>query len=136
MSISAISNSSLLYPPTQQDSAAPPAFGQLARSITSGDLSGAQQAFATLTQSQSTSTSPIDPNSQLGQTLSQIGQALQSGNIDSAQQALTAGRGQARGGHHHGGRQAQPSTDTTTATSTTGTTAASSTTDGGVNITV
>ena len=81
---------------------------QLAQAINSGDLTGAQQAYAQLTQtlgntstSNSTSGIPSDPFSQ---ALAAIGQSLQSGSIQGAQQALASLQAQGgRGHHHHGG---------------------------------
>src|SRR5262249_58554963 len=80
-------------------------FLQLARAISSSNLSGAQQAFANLSQTLGNganggdSSNPTDP---VSQALAAIGQALQSGDIGAAQQAL-ASLQQAHGarGHHH-----------------------------------
>jgi hypothetical protein len=82
-------------------------FMQLAKAITSGDLTGAQQAYSQLTQALVTggpgggANNPSDPFSQ---ALSAIGQALQNDDINGAQQALAALQQQARAsgrGHHH-----------------------------------
>jgi hypothetical protein len=78
-------------------------FGQLVSSLNSGDLSGAGQAYATLSQLQSSGQGPsTNPNSPVSQALAQIGQALQSGDLGAAQQALSSLQ-QSHGGHHHHG---------------------------------
>src|SRR5262249_40156860 len=73
---------------------------QLAKAIGSGDLSDAQQAYATLTQTQG-NTPGSNANSPFGQALTQIGQALQNGDLAGAQKALDALRSQTQGAHHH-----------------------------------
>jgi hypothetical protein len=79
----------------------------LASSLNSGDLSGAQQAYATLSQLQGggreragregAGRGPFaDQNARLADAMSRIGQALQSGDLTAAQQALASlqrGRG-------------------------------------------
>jgi hypothetical protein len=100
MSIAAVSNSSVAYQPGQQSDARK-AFLQLINNIKSGDLTGAQQAFDALTQAQGASGASSDPNSPFAQALSQIGDALKSGNIDDAQKALASLQRQLRAGHHH-----------------------------------
>ena len=82
-------------------------FLQLARAIGSGNLAGAQQAFAQLSQTLGgngggSNTTNANPNDPVTQALAVIGQALQSGDIGAAQQAL-ASLQQAQGGrgHHH-----------------------------------
>ena len=85
-------------------------FMQLTKAVSSGDLSGAQQAYAQLTQALgNTSGGTSNSSDPFSQALNTIGQALQNGDIGGAQQALTtlqqqmqAGRGQHRHGHHHG----------------------------------
>jgi hypothetical protein len=59
-------------------------FVALVRSLNSGDLSGAQQAYSSLSQLQSFS----DPNGPFAQAISQIGQALKRGDLTGAQHAL------------------------------------------------
>ena len=98
MSISSISASSASYVPTQQDSQRQNLLA-LTKAIDSGDLSGAQQAYRTLTDSQN-GTQP-DPNSPLGQALAQIGKDLQSGDIGAAQKDLSSLRSKAHGHRHH-----------------------------------
>jgi hypothetical protein len=85
-------------------------FLQLARAISSGNLSGAQQAFANLSQTLGNGANGGDsgnPSDPVSQALAAIGQALQSGDIGAAQQALASlqqAHG-ARGHHHHHGGQ-------------------------------
>jgi DNA-binding FadR family transcriptional regulator len=85
---------------TQPSSIERSTFRDLVDAIQSGDLATAQSAFTSLTQA--------DPNiltsSPLGQDLSAIGQALQSGDTTAAQQALDTLRADAQkigSGHHH-----------------------------------
>jgi outer membrane protein assembly factor BamD (BamD/ComL family) len=110
MALSGISSSAAVPPNTQSDPRL--LFAQLAKSLQSGDLSGAQQAYGQLTQSlgtgtntQSASASSNDP---FAQALSTIGQALQSGDLSGAQQALATlqQQSQASRGHHHHGHRA------------------------------
>ncbi|MHB8347777.1 MAG: hypothetical protein ACYDHM_11450 [Acidiferrobacterales bacterium] len=99
-------------------------FQQLGQSLGSGNLAGAQQAFSTLLtlmQSQSGgsnngsvpaaggNSSPVagGNGSPLSAELAQIGQALQSGDLSSAQQGyatlMQQMHGLGHGHHHHGG---------------------------------
>ena len=120
MSISAISNSSATYQPNQQDGALQD-FMQLIKAIKSGDLKGAQQAYAAFSQAKLTSGAQTDPNSPFSEALKQIGQALQSGNIGDAQQALSSLQNQMHAGHHHRHHvkaDAGNSVDSTTPTAT------------------
>jgi len=75
------------------------AFTQLTKALQSGDLSGAQAAYASLTQA-----GGGNPNSPFAAALQQIGSALQSGDIGQAQQALSSLQQQMQAGraHHHG----------------------------------
>jgi hypothetical protein len=59
-------------------------FVALVSSLNSGDLSGAQQAYSSLSQLQSFA----DPNGPFAQAISQIGQALKRGDLTGAQHAL------------------------------------------------
>src|SRR5262249_2001355 len=59
-------------------------FVALVISLNSGDLSGAQQAYSSLSQLQSFA----DPNEPFAQAISQIGQALKRGDLTGAQHAL------------------------------------------------
>jgi hypothetical protein len=74
-------------------------FVALVSSLKSGDLSGAQQAYLSLSQLQTNGSA--NPNGVFAQAMSQIGQALQSGDLAGAQQALSSlpqGRGVNREG--------------------------------------
>jgi len=122
MAVSAISSTSS-YQQTSPQAQFRQDFSQLAKSIQSGDLSGAQQAFASLTQLQGNGQGPgSNPNSPIGQALSQIGQALRNGDISGAQQALQSLAQQAPGAHHgHHGHHghAKPSGDANASASST-----------------
>lgn len=75
------------------------AFGQLTSALQSGDISGAQSAYQTLSQ-----LGGGNSNSPFASALQQIGNALQSGDLGQAQQALSQLQQQmqaARGHHHH-----------------------------------
>ena len=111
MSISGVSSSSVSYPLTQQDSQRQN-LQALVKAIGTGDLAGAQQAYSAFTDP-SNGDAP-DPNSPLGQALTQIGKDLQSGDIGAAQQALSALRSQTRGHHHHHHRAAAADSSATT----------------------
>ena len=78
----------------------------LGSALSSGNLSGAQQAFAQLQQNlPSGGATPSSQNTDsAGQTIQNIGSALQSGNISDAQQAfakLQGMKGAGKGHHHH-----------------------------------
>jgi DNA-binding FadR family transcriptional regulator len=112
----AISGVSLASPTSLQNPNDPrQQFLQLARAINSGNLTGAQQAFAQLSQTLGSTangnTDAGNSNDPLMQALGAIGQALQSGDIGAAQQAL-ASLQQAQGvrghRHHHGRADASP----------------------------
>ncbi|MGB8275635.1 MAG: hypothetical protein WCF16_10250 [Alphaproteobacteria bacterium] len=94
-------------------------FSQLAQSLTSGDLSGAQQAFTSLQQilqSSGQAGAQGDKNNPSGQSkiqqdLATVGQALQSGDIAGAQKAFASLQQDlqaARLAHHHHGGGAKP----------------------------
>jgi hypothetical protein len=105
----AVSGVSLTSPASQTNQADPrQLFLQLANAIKSGNITGAQQAFAQLTQSLGNNTAN-DPNGPFAQALDAIGQALQGNDINGAQQALAQLQQQAQAGHrhhgHHGGGQ-------------------------------
>ncbi len=90
------------------------AFQQLAKSLQSGDLAGAQQAFATLQQDAPKGAAGKGP---LSTDIAGLGQALQSGDLAGAQKAFAtlqqdaqkvgAGRGHHHH-HHHGAQGTQP----------------------------
>jgi len=91
-------------------------FAELLKSLNSGDLAGAQQAYSALSQSPAATKGP------LASALQQIGSALQSGDIAGAKQALTSLQQQFaahRGHHHHVGGSKQPDSSSTTAASAT-----------------
>lgn len=63
----------------------------LVSSLNSRDLSGAQQAYSSLSQLQGSGRPPFpNPNGPFAQAMSRIGQALQSGDLIGAQQALSS----------------------------------------------
>jgi hypothetical protein len=98
MSVSSISSTTPATPPSAQDSSFKTAMQQLTSAISSGDVQGAQTAYATLTSlqqasGQSNSTGP------LAQFLSTIGTDLSKGDITTAQSDLTTF--QAAHGKHH-----------------------------------
>jgi hypothetical protein len=64
----------------------------LVSSLNSGDLSGAQQAYATLGQLQNGGPARANPSGPFAQAMNQIGEALQSGDLVAAQQALSSMR--------------------------------------------
>jgi len=71
-------------------------FAALVSALNSGDLPGAQRAYAALSDSQGRF---ANPNGPFAQAVSQIGQALRSGDLSGAQQALSSlprGRGAIR----------------------------------------
>jgi hypothetical protein len=119
MTISAISSASS-YPYSTTQNAARQSFTQLVSALQSGDLSAAQNAYATFTQNAG---SQLDANSPFAQAINQIGQDLQSGNIGGAQQTLNSlqqSAGAHHAHHHHGGgggiSQALDSSATSTST--------------------
>ena len=89
---------------SQSDNPIAQAFTQLAKDLQSGNLSAAQQDFATIQQdfkNQATQSQTQAPqghhhhhggggSSEISQLLDQLGTALQSGNLSSAQSAFTA----------------------------------------------
>src|SRR5689334_6012377 len=97
MTVSAISSSSASFVSSFQKDRQ--AFGQLTSALQAGDLSAAQNAYNTL------ASSPFaQGNSPFAQTLQQIGQDLQSGDLADAQKALASlqqQQQQAHRGHHH-----------------------------------
>jgi hypothetical protein len=75
-------------------------FAALVSALNSGDLPGAQRAYASLSDMQGSSQGRFaNPNVPFAQAVSQIGQALRSGDLSGAQQALSSlprGRGAIR----------------------------------------
>ena len=110
-------------------------FKALQSALQSGDLSGAQQAFAALQNNQQTSTQAANPSgassptSQLATDFQSLQTALQAGNLSGAQTAFAAVKQdmQSAGGaqrahhhhHHHGGSGGTNSTPASSASSTT-----------------
>jgi outer membrane protein assembly factor BamD (BamD/ComL family) len=93
-------------------------FQQLGQDLQAGNLTGAQQDFATLQQALPSGQSQSQQNtaSPIAQALTALSQALQSGNLQDAQTAFTTlqgdiqqqqGSGQVRHHHHHGGNSSQ-----------------------------
>lgn len=68
-------------------------FAALTRSLNSGDLSGAQNAYASLSEFPRFGNNPNGP---FAQVMRQIGQALQNGDLSGAQQALSSLRQRGR----------------------------------------
>ena len=120
MSVSAISSSSGLAPTAWQSQIGQVQsdFQALGKALQSGNLTVAQQAYATLQQDLPASQSSSSATS--SNPLSAVGQALQSGNLTAAQQAFAALKGHHHGHHHHGGGSAV-SAPASTPTATTGT---------------
>jgi len=93
-------------------------FQQLGQDLQAGNLTGAQQDFATLQQALPSGQSQSQQNtaSPIAQAFTALSQALQSGNLQDAQTAFTTlqgdiqqqqGSGQVRHHHHHGGNSSQ-----------------------------
>jgi hypothetical protein len=73
-------------------------FVALASSLDSGDLAGAQQAYASLSELQRAAPPPFaNPNGPIAQAMSRIGQALQGGDLTGAKEALSSLQQRARG---------------------------------------
>jgi DNA-binding FadR family transcriptional regulator len=106
-------------------------FQAIGNALQSGDVSSAQsalttfqQALATNTNSQSTTSQPFGKNSQANTDYQSLVSALQSGNLTNAQQAYTSLQKDLKpvhkGHHHHHGSSAtSASTATTSTTSST-----------------
>ncbi len=108
-------------------------FQQLGQDLQSGNLSAAQQDFATLSQNSSTQTSSVNSSTpsnsavSLKQSFSDLKTALSSGDISGAQQAYSQiqqdfqanGAQGAHGHHHHHGGGAPPVQGQDTSTSST-----------------
>ena len=121
MSISSISNAAPTFQPPPQNNIRQN-FQQLSQALQSGDLSGAQQAYATLLQNlpNQGANGSSNSNNPFQQAIASIGSALQSGDVSSAQQALQQLQGQMKGAHHHhhhgGGQQSVQASNSSTAT--------------------
>ena len=137
MTISAITSSSASFVSTfQQDRQA---FGQLTSALQASDLDAAKDAYNTL------ASSPLaQGNTPFAQTLQQIGQDLQSGDITDAQKALATLQQQqqqarAHHHHHHGGGGPSATSDSSNTSNSSSTSNANSSdpdgnTDGTTNI--
>lgn len=94
----------------------------MASALNSGNLTNAQQAYAALNALQNSGQgSPGNSNNPLSQALSQIGQALQNGDLTGAQQALSSLQQShshhSHGHHHHAGGGNSVNNQATSATS-------------------
>lgn len=146
MSVSSVGTGTVGAGQFQQRSQGPGGyFRQLIQAIKSGNLDAAQSAYDGLTSqlpasdqpSTTTSTSDSDGGkSSFQQFLQQVGAALQSGDIQSAQDALNSFEQTAKVGdghhHHHGGGGVEASTATSADTGSSSGTGASTS----VNLTV
>lgn len=140
MSISSVSSGTAAsYAANSQQNDLRNAFKQVADAINKGDLEGAQNAFDNLAEllnsapqgasqsasagSQSASRNGSGP-SNLSSLLDQIGDALQSGDLDQAKQALQnlqqTAQSRHHHHHHHGGGAPKPQQDANAATSVSG----------------
>jgi hypothetical protein len=136
MSVSAIlaAQTSVYQPPNSQSSFRQ-AFGALADAINSGNLADAQQAYSALSQLQSSGQgTSTNPNSPLAQALSQIGQDLQSNNLQAAQQVLSSLQ-QAGHHHHHGHHGGSESSGGSAASATSSSASSASSIANSLNIT-
>ncbi len=103
MSITGVSSNTPSFQPNLQQNAVWQNFQQLTKALQSGDLSGAQTAYATLVQNlpsqnpngSNTSTNPFQ------QAIATIGPDLQKGDLSGAQQALKTLQSQMKEMHHH-----------------------------------
>jgi outer membrane protein assembly factor BamD (BamD/ComL family) len=126
MSVSAIGSSSSSYQVQAQQSQ--DYFQQLAQSLNSGNLQGAQTAFAALqqkAQGSQTAQAGASATNPISTDISALGTALQSGNLTAAQQAFAKlqSDGKAAHGHHHhhgGGQESTQSATDPTSTATGG----------------
>ncbi|MDE2488087.1 MAG: hypothetical protein KGO51_11890 [Alphaproteobacteria bacterium] len=104
-------------------------FQQLAKAISSGDLSSAQSAYAELSQMQGAQ----QGNGPFAELLSSLGKDLSSGDLSTAQTDLAAFQ-KAHGGHHHhragGDGDHGVESSSTSASTTSETTGAIDTTNG------
>jgi ribosomal protein S20 len=146
MTVSAISANSYLQNIASSSAQAPSsgastrsAFKSLAQALQSGDLQGAQQAFTTIQSAWSARLTQTSPNTQstngsnttVQNAFSSLGQALQSGNLQGAQQAFNTLQSavqhnlKAHRGHHHHApdpNNGTTATGTSNGTNTTGVT--------------
>lgn len=126
MSVSPItaSNAYSALSPTTDAGTRPSSFKNLAKSLESGDLAGAQSAFAALQQNApaGAAAGTSGKANPIGDDISAIGKALSAGDLTGAQQAFAKLRDdgkaaqsaqgtQGAGGHHHGHHGAKPAAD-------------------------
>jgi hypothetical protein len=140
MSISPLSSFSTLLSSAQTpQSSRRQDFAQLANALQSGNLSGAQQAYAALQQAQGaqTASGTSTSNNPVTTDFAALGKALESGNLNGAQSAFSqlqtdiksaqgtqqgsTGAATAKGHHHHHHGRSEPEPSTTTSTSTSNT---------------
>jgi hypothetical protein len=131
MSTSAVSSSTPSYQP-------PPSNGMqnnfqaLTQAIQSGNLSAAQQAYATLTQNAPQGSG--NGNNPFAQAIANIGSALQSGDIGGAQSALQSMQANVKGHHHRHAPPSQDSSNTTPPSNANATSSTSSTSSNAVDV--
>ena len=123
-------------------------FRALQNALQSGDLSSAQQAFASLQKdlqpaagaAGSSSASPWSQNNPLGKDFQALQSALQSGDLSGAQSAFASVKqdlqsaGAARGHHHHHHKSSSAARSGTQTSDSTSTSAVSATTGSLLNI--
>jgi hypothetical protein len=133
MTITSVASQTMSPPPSSANG--PQAlFKQLNDAISSGDLSGAQKAFAQIQQN-APAGAANDPNNPLAKAMSQIGDALSSGDLSKAQSALSSMQSQMKAHHgHHGHRPSGTDSQPTSTDAGTDTTASTDSTTDGVNI--
>jgi hypothetical protein len=85
-------------------------FAQLVSAVNAGDLPASQKAYANFTQSAAADVAKANPDSRIARALSQIGPALQAGDVGKAQQALASLRPHARPPGAQSGTGKGPST--------------------------
>lgn len=73
-------------------------FAQLVRAVNAGDLPASRKAYENFSQSDAASVAQANPEGRLAKVLSGVGDALKSGDIRAAQQALASIRPPARPG--------------------------------------
>jgi hypothetical protein len=143
MAVSGVSSAASIPTSSQTDPRL--LFMQLSKAISSGDVNGAQQAYAQLTQAlgnNGSAGSTNNSNDPFSQALAAIGQSLQNGDIGGAQQALAnlqqqmqGARGHHHHGGHHGGGQANAGSSNSASNANTLLTAANSTSGNAVDVT-
>lgn len=109
MSVTGISNTSPMPSSSGPDSSFRTAMQQLTSAIGSGDLTGAQSAYTTLTNLQQSS-GKGGSTGPMADFLSSVGADLSKGDITTAQSALSTFQ-KAHGSHHHKPADASSTTD-------------------------